>query len=210
VHLAIFGCTGPTGRALVAQASDEGHDVTALARDPAAVEATGARLEVVRADVLDPSSFDGVLNGVDAVVSAIGAHGRQQTTVYSVGTANIRDAMHHASVQRIVAISALPVTPRTELRPAERWIVVPLLSMFFGEMYADMARMETALRDSDLDFTIMRPPQLTNGRATGKYRTAINQHLPRARKISRADLAAEMLQVIPEEKTVRATVTIAY
>jgi putative NADH-flavin reductase len=210
VHLAIFGCTGPTGRALVAQALDEGHDVTALARDPAAVDATGARLQVARADVLDPSSFDGVLNGVDAVLSAIGAHGRQQTTVYSVGAANIRDAMHHAGVQRIVGITALPVTPRTELGPAERWIVVPLLSMFFGEMYADMARMEHVLHDSDLDFTIMRPPQLTTGPATGKYRTAINQHLPRARKISRADLAAEMLQVIPEEKTVRATVTIAY
>ena len=210
MHLAIFGSTGPTGRALVSQALDRDHDVTAVARDPAAVEATGARLQVVRADVLDRSSFDGVLNGVDAVLSAIGTHGRQPTTVYSVGAANIRDAMHHAGVQRFVGISALPVTRRTELGPAERWIAVPLLSMFFGEMYADMTRMEQVLRDSDLDFTIMRPPQLTNKRATGKYRTAINQHLPRARKISRADLAAEMLQVIPQQQTVRGTVSLAY
>jgi putative NADH-flavin reductase len=210
MHLAIFGSTGPTGRALVAQALDRGHDVTAVARDPAAVDATGARLQVVRADVLDRSSIDGVLNGVDAVLSAIGTHGRQPTTVYSEGAANIRDAMHHAGVQRFIGISALPVTDRTELRPAERWIAVPLLSMFFGEMYADMTRMEQVLRDSNLDFTIMRPPQLTNKRATGKYRTAINQHLPRARKISRADLAAEMLQVIPQQKTVRATVSLAY
>jgi putative NADH-flavin reductase len=164
----------------------------------------------VQADVLDPSSLDAVLNGVDAVLSAIGAHGRQLTTVYSVGAANIRDAMHHASVERFVGISALPVTPRTELGRGERWIVVPLLSLFFGEMYTDMTRMEEVLRDSDLDFTIMRPPQLTNGRATGKYRTAINQHLPRARKISRADLAAAMLQVIPDRRTVRATVSLAY
>ena len=184
MHLAIFGSTGPTGRALVAQALDRGHDVTAVARDPAAVEATGARLEVVRADVLDRSSVDGVLNGVDAVLSAIGTHGRQPTTVYSVGAANIRDAMHDAGVQRFIGISALPVTRRTELGPAERWIAVPLLSLFFGETYEDMTRMEQVLRDSDLDFTIMRPPQLTSKRATGKYRTAINQHLPRARKIS--------------------------
>ena len=210
MHLAIFGSTGPTGRALVSQALDQGHDVTAVARDPAAVDATSARLHVVRADVLDRSSLDGVLNGVDAVLSAIGTHGRHPTTVYSVGAANIRDAMHHAGVQRFIGISALPVTRRTELGPAERWIVVPLLSMFFGEMYADMTRMEQVLRDSDLDFTIMRPPQLTNKRATGKYRTAINQRLPRARKISRADLAAEMLQVIPQKKTERATVCLAY
>jgi putative NADH-flavin reductase len=210
MNLAIFGTTGPTGRALVAQALDQGHHVTAVARDPAAVDATGARLQAVRADVLDRSSFDSALNGVDAVLSAIGTHGRQPTTVYSVGAANIRDAMHHAGVQRFIGISALPVTRRTDLGPAERWIVVPLLAMFFGQTYADMTRMEQVLRDSDLDFTIMRPPQLTNKRATGKYRTAINQHLPRARKISRADLAAEMLQVIPQQNTVRATVALAY
>lgn len=210
MRLAIFGSTGPTGRALVAEALDRGHDVTAVARDPAALDATSARLQVVRADVLDRASFDGMFCGVDAVLSALGTHGRQPTAVYSVGAANIRDAMHHAGVRRFVGISALPVTPRTELGPAERWIVVPLLSVFFGEMYTDMARMEQALRDSDLNFTIMRPPQLTNQRATGKYRTAINQHLPRARKISRADLAAEMLRVIPDRRTARAFVSLAY
>jgi hypothetical protein len=118
--------------------------------------------------------------------------------------------MQQAGVQRFVGISALPVTPRIELGAAERWIVVPLLWKFFGAMYADMTRMEQVLRESDLDFTIMRPPQLTNRRATGQYRTAINERLPRARKISRADLAAEMLKVIPDRKTVRATVTLAH
>jgi putative NADH-flavin reductase len=210
LQLAIFGSTGPTGQTLVTQALEQGHDVTAVARDPAGVDATSDRLHVVRADVLDRSSFDGVLDGVDAVLSAIGAHGRQPTKVYSLGAANIRDVMHAAGVQRFIGISALPVTPRTELGPAERRIVVPLLSVFFGEMYADMTRMEQLLRDSDLDFTIMRPPQLTNKRATGTYRTAINGQLPRARKISRGDLAAEMLRVIPDNKTVRATVSLAY
>jgi putative NADH-flavin reductase len=210
MQLAIFGSTGPTGLALVSQALEAGHDVTAVARDPTAVDVTGARLKLVRADVLDPSSFDGALDGVDAVLSAIGAHGRRATTVYSAGAANIRDAMHQAGVQRFVGITALPVAPRTDLGLVERRILVPLLWTFFGEMYADMTRMEQVLRESDLDFTIMRPPQLTNKSATGTYRTAINQHLPRARKISRADLAAAMLQLIPEENTVRATVSLAY
>jgi putative NADH-flavin reductase len=210
LQLVIFGSTGPTGQALVTQALDDGDEVIAVARDPARVDATSARVQVVRADVLDRSSFDGMLDGADAVLSAIGAHGRQPTTVYSVGVANIRDAMHAAGVRRFIGVSALPVTPADELGRAERRIVVPLLSLFFGEMYADMTRMEQLLRESDLDFTIMRPPQLTNGSATGTYRTAINSHLPRARKISRAGLAAEMLRIIPDTKTVRATVSLAY
>jgi hypothetical protein len=86
--------------------------------------------------------------------------------------------MHHAGVRRFVAVSALPVTPRAEVGRAERWVVFPLLSRFLGEMYADMARMEQVLRDSDLDWTIMRPPQLTNKAATGKYRTGINLNRP--------------------------------
>jgi putative NADH-flavin reductase len=210
VRLTVFGSTGPTGRALVQQALGQGHEITAVARDPAAIDVTGDRLRAVRADVLDGASLNGVLNGVDATLSAIGTHGRRPTTVYSAGVANIRDAMHHAGVRRFVGISALPVTPRTELGKTERRVVVPMLSLFFGEMYADMTRMEQVLRESDLDFTIMRPPQLTNGRATGQYRTAINDHLPRARKISRADLAAEMLKVLPDTRTLRATVSLAY
>jgi putative NADH-flavin reductase len=210
VHLAVFGSTGPTGRALIQQALCQGDEVTAVARDLASIDATGDRLQAVRADVLDGTSLDGILNGVDATLSAIGTHGRRPTSVYSAGVANIRDAMHHTGVRRFVGISALPVTPRTELGMTERRVVVPLLSLFFGEMYADMTRMEQVLRDSDLDFTIMRPPQLTNGRRTGQYRTAINEHLRRARKISRADLAAEMLRVIPDERTVRGTVSLAY
>src|SRR5262245_12089841 len=121
MRLAIFGSTGPTGRELVLQSLAKGHDVTAVARDPVVV-ATAPRLQVVRADVLDRSSFDGMLSGVDAVLSAIGTHGRQPTTVYSIGTSNIRDAMHQAGVRRLVGISALPVASRTELGPAERWI----------------------------------------------------------------------------------------
>jgi putative NADH-flavin reductase len=116
MRLAIFGSTGLTGRELVLQALDKGHDVTAVARYPTAVDATPGHLQVVRADVLDRSSFNGVLNGADAVLSAIGTHGRQPTTLYSTGAANIRDAMRQGGVQRFVGISALPVTPRTELR----------------------------------------------------------------------------------------------
>jgi putative NADH-flavin reductase len=88
-HLAIFGSTGPTGRALVQQALDEGHEVTAVARNPDAIGASGSRLRVLRGDVLDEASLDGVLQGVDAVLSALGTHGLQPTTVYSTGAVHI-------------------------------------------------------------------------------------------------------------------------
>ena len=70
--------------------------------------------------------------------------------------------------------------------------------------------MERVLRDSDVDWTVVRPPRLTNGPANGRYRTAVNRHLERARTISRADLAAAMLRLLDDPHAVRATVGIAY
>nr|WP_255654477.1 NAD(P)H-binding protein [Cohnella sp. REN36] len=73
----------------------------------------------------------------------------------------------------------------------------------------DMARMEAQLRRSGLDWTVVRPPRLTNGQKTGAYRTAIHQHLTKAQGITRADLADYMIKSIPDEATYRAVVEIS-
>jgi putative NADH-flavin reductase len=145
------------------------------------------------------------------VLSALGSPGgRQPTTVYSTGTANILGAMRSLGVRRFVGVSALPVTPRTEVGAVERFLLYPVLYRFFGEGYADMARMEEVLRHSDAEWTVVRPPRLTDGPATGRYRTAIGHHLPQARTISRADLAGAMLRLLDDPRAVRATVAVAY
>jgi len=210
MQLTVFGGTGGTGRQLIGAALDAGHQVTAAVREPARISTSHERLQTVRADVLDPGSLDGTMAGADAVVSALGAPANRPTTVYSTGVANILDAMRSASVTRFVGISAVPVRPREQASSLERLVVYPVLYRIFGEGYADMARMEHVLRRSDADWTILRPPRLTDRPATGRYRLAVNDHLPRGRTISRADLAAAMLRVIDEECAVRATVELAY
>lgn len=130
--------------------------------------------------------------------------------MYSTGTANVLDAMRRAGVRRFIGVTALPVTPRAEVSVLERLVVYPILYRSFGAGYADMARMEQLLRGSDVDWTVVRPPRLTNGPATGHYRTSLNRHLPRGRTLSRADLAAAMLRLLDDPHTVRTTVDIAY
>lgn len=211
MHLVIFGGTGGTGDQLIRAALSAGHTVTAPARDPSRIRASHERLRVVRADVLDPPSLPGSVEGADAVASALGVPGgKGPTTVYSAGVANILEAMHTAGVRRFIGVSALPVTPRTEVSALERFVIFPILYRFFGESYADMARMEEVLRSSDVDWTVVRPPKLTDGPATDRYRTAVNRHLQRGRTISRADLAAAMLRLLDDPHTVRTTVGVAY
>lgn len=210
MNLTIFGGTGGTGDRLIHAALEAGHTVTAAARDPSRLPIPHERLRIVRADVLDPSSLNGTMDGADAVLSALGASANKPTTVYSSGAANIVDAMHRAGVRRFIGVSALPVTPIHEVSALERLVVYPVLYRLFGEGYADMARMEQVLSGSDIDWTIVRPPRLTHRPATGRYRLAINHHLKRGRTISRADLATAMIRLLDQPAAVRATVGIAY
>lgn len=211
MRLTVFGSTRGTGTHVVRLALDAGHTVTAAARDPADVQVSHERLRTVRADVLDPPSLAGSVDGADAVVSTLGASsGRQPTTVYSAGITNILAAMRAAGVRRFIGLSAVPVTPRAEVGLVDRLIVYPILYRLFGAIYADMAWMEHILEHSDTDWTIVRPPRLTDGSLTGQYRTAVNHHLRGGRAISRVDLAAAILDFLDNPDTVRATVVVAY
>jgi NAD(P)H-binding len=88
-------------------------------------------------------------------------------------------------------------------------VVFPILWKFFGGLYEDMRRMEQILAASDTDWTVFRPPRLTNGPLTGHARTAIGKPLPGGRVVSRADLAAAVLAAIDDRATVRQAVAIA-
>jgi putative NADH-flavin reductase len=77
-------------------------------------------------------------------------------------------------------------------------------------MYADLRRMEAIIKASSLDWTIIRPPQLTNGPVTGQYRTAVNAFLKNALKISRADVAHYMIHNAGNETTFKGIVEIGY
>lgn len=210
MRLTVFGPTGATGEQIVRQALTAGHEVTAVARQPEAVRPAHRQLRAVAGDVLNPASLRESVAGADAVVSALGSRELSRpTTVYSAGTAAVLTAMAEAGVRRFVAISAVPVAPDEQKNLFERRVLHPLLYRFFGGGYDDMRRMEDLLAASDRDWTVFRPPRLTNKLASGRYRTAVDAPLPRARSVSRADLAAAMLAAAQDPALTRHVVTIA-
>ncbi|HEY6423294.1 MAG TPA: NAD(P)H-binding protein [Pseudonocardiaceae bacterium] len=211
MKLAVFGPTGPTGEQVLRRALAAGHEVTAVARRPEAIAVTDQRLRVVAGDVLGTASAlrDGVA-GADAVLSALGGRARRRpTTVYSAGTAAVLAAMRDTDVDRFVGITAAPVGPDDQNGALDRYVAHPLLHRFFGGDYDDMRRMEDVLAASDRAWTVLRPPRLTGSAFTGRYRTAVDAPLPRARTISRADLAAAMLAAAQDPALIGHAVTIA-
>ena len=90
-----------------------------------------------------------------------------------------------------------------------RHVGVRIAKTLFGTVYPDLARMEDVLRDSGLDWTILRPPQLTDKPITGTYRTAFGQNVRGGRSIPRADLAHYMLAIVDRPATIGNVIGIA-
>ena len=157
----------------------------------------------------------------DAVLSGLGPRSNADAGVAAQGTRVIVAAMQATHVRRIVVVSAAPVgtvpspgrprPPRHD--PGDGFFMRHLFShvagTLFGKVYTDLAQMEDVLRDSDLDWTSVRPPRLTSKPVTGRYRTALGQNIRRGLFVSRADVAHYMLSILDQAETFRRTVGVA-
>ncbi|MGN8069367.1 NAD(P)-dependent oxidoreductase [Mucilaginibacter sp. 22184] len=212
--LLIIGANGGIGRQCVELALDAGHRVTALVRNRANLPLKHPNLEVVQGDLLKPGTFEKYLIDKDAVVSAIGVKGGmfgdKPTTLYSEGNANLLHAMENVGVKRAFFISASAIEISPVIPRFVQFIAKYIIQKLLKYMYADLHRMEIIVKASEAKWTIIRPPQLSDQRATGHYRTAINDWLKNCLKISRADVAHFVVHNINNPAIIRTTVEIAY
>jgi putative NADH-flavin reductase len=209
MRLLIFGSTGGTGRELIAQALEQGHEVTAFARDPARLGLTHLKLTIAQGDVLDYASVERAVRGQDAVVSALGTRKLGKTDLLSSGTGNIIRAMEAAGVRRFVCESSLGVgDSRGQLGALYTYFVIPL---FLRNIYADKEVQERIIRESSLDWVIVRPAVLTNGPRTRIYKAGFNNADRSIEgKISRADVADFMLKQVKDDAYLRKTPALSY
>jgi len=221
MKLTIFAATGGIGRQLLEQAVAVGHDVTAVARNPQNLAPAPARAVAADLSSVDSAALEPAVAGADAVLSALGPRTKSDAGVAARGTKVITQAMQAAGVRRIIVVSAAPIgTVPSPARPHPprhdpgdgfiiRYLADPIVKRALRAHYADLARMEDVLRASDLDWTIVRPPRLTDKPVTGRYRTAYGQNIRRGVFVSRADVAHYMLSVLDNPATFRQTVGLA-
>ncbi|HEY4458695.1 MAG TPA: SDR family oxidoreductase [Pseudonocardiaceae bacterium] len=208
MKIALFGATGRTGQQFLVQAIAAGHEITAVVRDPTRLpDRTG--LSVVAADVMDPDAIGPLIAGQDAVVTAIGPRQtRTPVTVQTDSTTSIIDAMRHNHVRRLVVVSNSGMIATGD-GPFTRMIVKPIVRRILRHTFADMRRMEELVRANGLDWTIVRPPMLTEGKRTGTYRTAIDRNVRGGIRISRADVADSLLRCLAAPELIHAAVSVA-
>jgi putative NADH-flavin reductase len=192
MNLVIFGASGGTGRQLVQQAFARGHRVTAFVRDPARLPLYHPDLTIIRGDVRDAGAVGRAVAGHEAVLVALGAPSPlRRYPALTEGLRHIVAAMERAGVSRLVYLSFIGVR---DSRRLGGFFVEHIASRLLRNSIADHEENEALVRRSRLDWTIVHPPKLTNGRLTGTYRDgeAITARSPFP-SISRADVAEFML-----------------
>jgi putative NADH-flavin reductase len=206
----VFGATGGIGRLLVAGALDLGHAVTAFVRNGQTLEPRDG-LRVVQGDLFDPQSVGDAIDGHRAIFSALGSRSLKTDPVLSRAVPLIISGMHFHMVDRIIAVGAAGA-----LYPAGKY-QPPIITVLFGVLrstilrhpMADQRAQERLLAASDLDYTIVRPPRLTDGAATGTYRVLPDALPSSSLRISRADVADFMLQQLTDPRFHRRGVYLA-
>jgi putative NADH-flavin reductase len=207
MKLVVLGATGATGLEIVRQALERGHSVTALVRSPERLKPFGDRITVKQGDLLNSADLERVIQGHDAVVSGFGPRlpvSKTNAHLLQEFATALTSAMLHAGVRRAVVESVAFLFEDSIIPPA--YILGKLL---FPGIVADASAMEEIFEKSGLDWTMVRPPELTDKPYTGTYRVR-EGHLPRfGLKISRADVADFMIRAVENYSSIRKVVGVS-
>ena len=208
MKLVIFGSTGGTGRQLVEQALAQGHDVTAFTRNPDKLDIQHANLETIQGDVMDITSVERAVRGRDAAICVLGA-GKQLTgTVRSQGTQHIIQAMENTGVRRFICQSTLGAGDSwANLNFYWKYVMFGFL---LRNVFADHQRQENTVKQSHLDWTIVRPGALVEGERTGNYRHGFPSTDKTKLEISRADVADFILKQLADDTYLGQTPALSY
>lgn len=209
MKLTVFGSTGGTGREIVRQALEQGHEVTAFARTPEKLTQTHERLHVVKGDVLGYSAVENAVRGQDAVLCSLGSPAGDTSYLRANGTKNIVLAMEKTGVGRFVCQSSNGVGDSVSTLPfIMRYLIVPLI---LRRTFADHQIQEEYVTKSQLDWVLVRPVALVDGEHTGMYQHGYaGENKTVTFKISRADTADFMLKQVVDDTYLRRKPNLSY
>ncbi len=189
MKILVIGSTGGTGLEVLRQGIQRGHSITALARHPEKLQGIEGIGSIIKGDALNLDDVQRAVVGQDAVISVLGASGAARNTIL---------AMDQSKVRRGVWLTAYPVAA------TKPWFLVKFSWLMFGKHYRELTVTERMVKSSDLDWTIVRPPRLTNGPRNGSVRVERNDNVSSGPySISRADLAVVLLNCAESENDIR-------
>jgi putative NADH-flavin reductase len=207
MKLLVLGATGGIGLEIMLQAAQRNHKVTALVRAPERLKSIDARFGVIQGDPLNRAELARAMEDQDAILSGFGPRVPIAKTDWNLlhrfGVA-LSDAMREVGIRRAVIVSTAFLFKDSIMPPTNL-----VGRLFFPHVVADAAEMESFFQQSGLDWTLVRPPRLTDGRRSGRFRVR-EGHLPGfGFTISRADVAAFMIKTAETQAFIQKVVGIS-
>ena len=205
ITIALFGASGATGRQIVEQAHRKGVSIKALVRK----QSNDAHLDgilVKTGDFNNAKTLDALITNCRAVICVIGPRPPFRDIFCGSATQSIIDSMMRVGVKRLVCQTGAMIGEyKANRRLLFRWLTHSVQKKY-PAMTEDRAQQERLILQSDLDWTIVKPSRLTNGRRTGRINAAVDLKMGLLSKISRADLACFLLDQVESNEFSRQAV----
>jgi len=204
----IFGATGGTGQELVKQALEHKYAVSAFVRSPQKIKLSNANLKIIKGDVLNYTDVLKATNNQDVVFCNLGMPASDKSTLRTDGTCNIIKAMEERNISRFICQTSLGFGDSKEILPWHmKYIIVPFL---LKNAFKDHEMQEYKIEKSKLEWTIVRPGNMTNGNRTESYKFGFDSKEKIKLKISRADVAHFMLSQIENNQNIHKKIGLSY
>jgi putative NADH-flavin reductase len=209
MDLIVFGASGRLGLKIVERALAGGHRVRAFVRIPSKITIQHPYLTLFQGDSMDAGAVYKALAEQEAVISALGPERPPVPEMMEKSAQNIVTAMKKHGIYRLVSTTGAGVWQQKDQPKPIDYLIAILLNIFAKEVLRDSAANVEVIKASNLDWTIVRFPRLTDGPATGKYRVGyINESS--SSRFSRADGADFILKELTEKKWVRKAPLVSY
>jgi len=209
MNILIYGASGATGHELVNQALTKGDIVTAFVRNPSKLKVTHQNLKIIQGDVTNYQLVEETTKGQEGVLSALGASSpfKYDQSVVD-GVSNIIRAMKTVGVSRFIYMSFIGVK---ESRNSAGFVIKYIAPKLLSTEIAGHEVRESMIKQSQLKWTIVRPPTLTKGKRKSQFRSGEDiTSKGFTVSISRADVADFMLQQLTDSSFLRRSPRIMY
>jgi len=207
-QIVIFGATGGTGQALVQQALDKDYKVKAFVRSPQKLKVVHRNLKVIKGNVLEYSDVLNAIDDQDVIFCNLGMPASDKSTLRADGTANIVKAMKEKNVSRFICQTSLGFADSKEVLPWHmKYLIVPFI---LKNAFKDHELQESVIEKSNLDWTIVRPGNMTNGKLTENYKHGFKATEKIKLKVSRSDVAHFMLAQADDQQYLHQKVGLSY
>jgi len=204
MKVTIFGGTGATGQLVIQKALSAGHSVTAFARTPSKISIQHVNLIVIEGGLSDIEKIETAVKGADAVISLLGPSGKSKGLIISSGIKNIIAAMKRFGVMRLIATATPSYKDSKDKFQFGFAFGVFMVKMLLKDTYQDIVETGVQITKSQLDWTIVRLPMLSNNTSKGKLNIGYTgDGKVKLFSLTRSDLADFLIQQLDDKTYLR-------